>query len=195
MRIKVAIASAFSIGLVSILVPITVGASRGIGLSNSADSNEARPFAESYYFDVIEGSDYYYQIRGSFSETGRHPYGFDVYGRSPCQERLTTQEAPDDDFLISSALSYQRSWKLREIFDDPGIGAIDALPSPIVGMLAGCRYTLITAACDAWSRNKISRANAIMMRILQKDKRDWLRRSEAASCKVHAKFSASRPNS
>lgn len=192
MRMKVAITSTLLMVLASIVIPMAIGASRGIGLSDLADHNEARPFAESYYYEVIEGADHYYQTRRRFSETDRHPYGFEVYGRSPCQERLLTEQAPDDDWLISSALSFQRSVKLRGIFDDPGIDAIDALPSPIVGMLEGCRYTLVTAACDAWSRRRISHANDEKMGALKKERQEWIRQNESASCKVNDRFSAAR---
>jgi hypothetical protein len=187
--------SAYIVALVlaSIILPMCVGALRGIGLSRAADGNQTFAFAQSYYSDVIEGSGEYARARDRFSRTGPNKFGLMVQERSPCQVQLV-ETWVEEDQIVSSALSNQRSEVLQQIFDEPGIVALEALPSPLVGALAGCRYTLASTICVAWSRKIISRANSAKFAALQREGHNWLTRNEAASCKTSSTFGAKEPN-
>lgn len=180
-----------ALALTSIILPICMGALRGLGLSRAADGNQTFAFAQSYYDDVVEGFEDYSRARNAFSRTGSNRYGIRVYGRSQCQEQLVYTWGEEEQ-LVSYALSYQRSNVLNEIFDRPGIEALENLPSPIVGALAGCRYTLASPICAAWSRRIVTRANKEKLPELQREENNWLRRNEAASCKASDKFGANK---
>lgn len=192
MRPGVAIVASLLLG--SILVPVTVGAFRGIGLNEAADGNHTLAFAESYYIQIIDDLDDYTRRRNAFSDFGRNEFGQKSLNYSACQA-LMAQSTEEDEILLAAALRYQRSSVLEDIFDQPAIEAIEALPAPIVGALGGCRYTLISAACNAWAGGVISRANERGTAILQGERRKWLRSNEAASCKASAKFVAPLPKS
>lgn len=183
-----------ALALTSIILPMCIGALRGIGLSKAADGNQTFAFAESYYDDVIEGDREYTKARDKFSRTGWNLFGLRVHGRSQCQEQLG-ETWIEEEQLIGTALSYQRSRVLEQIFDQPGVEALEALPSPIVGALAGCRYTLMSTICVAWSRQIIRRANKAGLPAVQREGDTWLRRNEAASCKASDKFGAQKANS
>ena len=109
--------------------------------------------------------------------------------RFKCQEQLERTYLEEDQ-LVSAALSSQRSAVLEGIFDQPGVAALEDLPSPIVGALAGCRYTFISPICTMWSKQIVTRANKAKVPELQREKRIWLQSNEAASCKASDKFGA-----
>lgn len=190
MRTRVAIVASLLLG--SFLVPVAVGAFRGIGLSEAADGNQTLAFAKSYYIQIIDDLDEYSRRRNAFSDLGRNEFGQEVQNYSACQA-LMAQSIEEEEMLLAAALRYQRSSVLEDIFDQPAIEAIEALPTPFVGALDGCRYTIIGAACDAWAGRVISRANDKGTAVLQRERREWLRSNEAASCKASAKFSAPLP--
>lgn len=178
-----------AIALASVFLPMCIGALRGVGLSRAADGNQSFDFARSYYKDVFESFSDYTKAREKFSDVGWNMFGLRVYGISECQEQLN-QTYLEEDQLVSAALSSQRSLVLEGIFDQPGVAALEDLPSPIVGALAGCRYTFISPICTMWSKQIISNANKANIRELQREKRLWLQSNEAASCKASDKFGA-----
>ena len=180
--------------LASVFGPIVIGASSGLGLSGAADGNETFSFAESYYTDILhdlsENSDSYRRERSQFAQIGRNHWGIEVHGNSECQLQLDSSVAEEEQ-LVGAALSYQRSLVLQQIFDQSGIDAIEALPSPLVGGLMGCRYTVLALACKAWTRKKILRQSGARGTATSKEKQEWMRRDEAASCKAAAAFGGS----
>lgn len=192
MRMRVAIVASVLLG--SVLVPVAVGTVRGMGLNEAADGNQTLAFAESYYIQVVDDLDEYTRRRNAFSESGQNEFGQKVDNYSACQA-LLAQSIDEDEMLLAAALRHQRSSVLKTIFDQPAIGAIEALPAPIVGALGGCRYTMIGAACDAWAGGVITRANERGTAVLQRERKEWLRSNEAASCKASAKFVAPLPKS
>ena len=178
-----------AMALASVFLPMCIGALRGVGLSRAADGNQSFDFARSYYKDVFERFSDYTKAREEFSEVGWNMYGLRVYGSSECQEQLERTYLEEDQ-LVSAALSSQRSAVLEGIFDQPGVAALEDLPSPIVGALAGCRYTFISPICTMWSKQIVTRANKAKVPELQREKRIWLQSNEAASCKASDKFGA-----
>lgn len=178
-----------AVALSSIVLPMCIGALHGVGLTRAADGNQTFDFAKSHYDNVYERFSEYGKARDEFSDARWNMFGLKGNGRSKCQEQLA-QTYVEEDQLVSSALLIQKSLMLEDIFDKPGIDALEDLPSPIVGALAGCRYTLVSPVCTAWSRQLIKRANEAAAPKLQREKRAWLQRSEAASCKASDKFGA-----
>ena len=178
-----------AMALASVFLPMCIGALRGVGLSRAADGTQSFDFARSYYKDVFERFSDYTKAREEFSEVGWNMYGLRVYGSSECQEQLERTYLEEDQ-LVSAALSSQRSVVLEGIFDQPGVAALEDLPSPIVGALAGCRYTFISPICTMWSKQIVTRANKAKVPELQREKRIWLQSNEAASCKASDKFGA-----
>jgi len=173
--------------LASIALPMSVGAIRGIGLSRAADGNQTFPFAESYYDEILPNSDAHLRRRHEFAFVYKNRFGVTIRGGSACQNRLQRAFA-NPSAIVGGALSLQRSLALEDIFDRPGIAAIERYPSPLVGALRGCRYTLLTFVCDSWGRATISRANLANAAALRKEKEEWIRESESASCIVAEKF-------
>jgi hypothetical protein len=180
--------------LTSLVAPMFIGAFSGVGLSRSADGNQTFDFALSYYNSVIENFTGYEQTRDEFSETGWDMFGLKRFKYSECQHKLIRTYLREDEH-VSSALNNQKSLVLEKIFDQPGVKALEALPSPIVGALAGCRYTIASRVCTAWSRQFIVRANDASISELQSEKHAWLQINEAASCKAAEKFRDKKINS
>ncbi|WP_157219834.1 hypothetical protein [Flavisphingomonas formosensis] len=182
---------AITVALVaSIALPMSVGALRGIGLSRAADGNQSFPFAESYYDEILPSSGTHLRQRHEFAFVYKNRYGVTIRGGSACQNRLQ-RAFVNPSAIVGGALSLQRSLALEDIFDRPGIAAIEQYPGPLVGALRGCRYTLLTFVCDSWGRATVSRANLANAAALQKEKEEWVRESESASCIVADKFKAS----
>jgi len=181
---------AITIALVaSIVLPMSVGALRGIGLSRAADGNQSFPFAESYHDEILAGSGAYLKRRNAFAFAYKNRFGTTVRGGTDCQKRLQWAFV-DPSAIVGGVLSSQTSLALEDVFDRPGITALERFPGPLVGALKGCRYTLLTLACDAWGRATVSRANLADAAALQKEKGQWLREIESASCAVADKFKA-----
>ncbi|MCI4589336.1 hypothetical protein MOK15_04395 [Sphingobium sp. BYY-5] len=171
----------------TIIVPLGIGAVQGLGLSKAADGNQTFPFARKYFGDVVGDDTEYRKMRDEFSGTGWGSFGNRAPGVSICQ-KLIIRSFNQQDELIGAALINQRSVVLDEIFDRPGIEAIEALPSPVTGALRACKYTIVAATCHIWSRRTIASAIKSALPSLQNEKRKWLVDNEAASCKVSAKF-------
>ncbi|HEX7781819.1 MAG TPA: hypothetical protein VF509_03335 [Sphingobium sp.] len=173
--------------LASVVVPIAIGAFRGIGLNRAADGNQTFSFAETYLDEVVAGSRAYQTKRRDFARIGSNQWGVSVNERSPCQDRLE-RKFSEDEWIVSGALSSLRSNVLADNFDYPGIKAIEDMPSFLTGALRGCRYTLLTAACDAWARAKILSAVDKSASSLKSERDRWLSANEKASCMVADKI-------
>jgi hypothetical protein len=175
----------------SVLLPMAIGAWRELELNDGADGNQTLDSAEKYYqevaYDILEHEN----RRAEFAQTHHDRFGQKFNTPSKCQELLNqrafTGEAPEDS-VASAALTYQKSSILEHSFDWPAILAINELPRPVVGALKACRYTIVIAICDSWGRNLANGAIQAANETLQKEKIDWLRKNEAASCKVASKF-------
>lgn len=184
MRMDVVIITSLLLG--SILTPIAIGALRGTGSNEQADENEIVTFAESYYFQIIDDFEDYKRRREKFSGNGTHLFGRKISNYSECKGKMN--QIPEDDIMFAAALSHQRSTVLKNIFDQPAIDAIEDLPAPLIGALNGCRYTVMGAACDAWTGGKIFRANRKGMAVLERERQEWLRKHDAARCKAAAEL-------